>query len=503
MSSTSVDLKQKVVKGTLWTLLEKFTTQLAGFCVTLVLARLLTPDDYGTVALLTLIINISTVLLDSGFGQALVQKKNADALDFNSVFYLSLGVSIAIYVTLFAAAPLVARFYTRPELVWLLRVLATTLVFGAINSVQGAELSRKMLFNLSFRISLTRFLLTSITGIALALMKFGPWALVLSTVAGSIGTVCASWAFIGWRPQFIFSWQALRGLFSFGWKFSASWFLSMTYENVYGMVIGRVYSPADLAFLEKGRQLPRLGMSSINGAIGRVSFPAIAQIQDDLLRVRAVMRRMITCSTFLVFPMMVGMSICSKDIVAIFYGEQWNASVPFTAIACFSFMLFPFHTINLQTLSALGRSDIFLKLEIIKTAVAALALACTYRFGVVWMVATGAFVVGPLGVFINAYPNQRLLGYTVKMQICDTLPTALACVLMAIVIWPIGQVPMVPFLRVFVQIVLGMLSFAIFSYLLRVSAMREYLAVLDSVPSNRMPKFLACTLVAVEKRFDS
>lgn len=483
-------LKAKAVKGALWTLLERFTTQLAGFFVTLVLARLLTPDDYGTVALLSVLVTVSGIFVDCSFGQALVQKKDAGDIDFNSVFYFSVIFSVVVYCMLFFAAPLVARFYGKPELVALLRVLSLTIILSAINGVQGAELSKKLLFNLSFRISLTRFVMTSVTGVSLALLKYGPWALVWSSVAGSVGSVCASWYFIAWRPRLMFSFTVLKGLFSYGWKISFSWFLSSAFDNIYGMVIGKLYSPADLAFLDKGRQLPSLAMSSINGVLHRVSFPTIALIQDDREHVRAVMRRMIQCSTFLVFPMLTGLAVSASKVVPIFFGGQWLDSIPFVWLFCFGFMLYPFHTINLQTLSAIGRSDVFLKLEIIKKFLSVAILVASYRFGPLWMVAVGAFIGGPIGVLINAYPNRKLLGYSVAMQVRDTLPSFYASAAMACVILPFNMLNVNMIAVLILQVIIGSIAFFFISWIFRIQPLCEYSAIIDKILAGRMPQFL-------------
>lgn len=485
------NLRSKVVKGVLWTLLEMFTTHFASFSVTLVLARLLTPADYGTVALLTLVINMSSVIIDSGFGQALVQKKNATDLDFNSVFYLNIAVASLVYVVLYFAAPAIAAYYSHDELISLLRVLAGILVINAVGGVQSAELSRKMLFNRSFKISMVRFAATSATGISLAFCGFGPWALVWSSVMGAMTGVCASWRFIGWRPKLMFSWRALKGLFSFGWKFSASWFLSVAYDNVYGMIVGKMYSPTDLAYMEKGRQVPQMALSSINGALQRVSFPAMASIQDDLSRVRSIMRRMIQCSTFLIFPMMVGLAVCAKDVILIFFGDQWGRSVPFLAIYCLGFLLYPFHTINLQTLSAIGRSDIFLKLEIIKKVISAVILVCTCHLGVLKMVCFSVFLGGPIGVFVNAYPNQRLLGYTVMMQVRDAMPSLLMSAVMAASIYPIEFLGLSPWPTLILRILSGGMVYFVIAFVFRSSSLQEYAKITVPVLSGRLPSCVA------------
>ena len=479
--------RNKVVKGVAWTLLDTFTTKVAAFVVTLVLARILTPDDYGTVALLTLITNISSVFIDCGFGLALVQKKDATELDFNSVFYLTVSFATILYVLIFIASPCVARFYSRPELANMLRILAIPLVLNSIGGIQGAVIQRNLAFNISFKISLCRFLVTSTTGIGLAVAGAGSWALVWSTVGGSIITVLAGWLFVGWRPKLMFSFSSVKGLFSFGWKFSASWLLSMFYENVYGMIIGKVYTPSDLAFYDKGRQTPELALIAVNNAVQKVSFPAIAQIQDDLNRVRSVMRRMIKCTTFVMFPMMIGLAVCAQAIIPVLYGTQWLPAVPFVIIMCFSFILYPFHTINLQTLSAIGRSDVFLKLEIIKKIIGFILLVLSCRMGVLWMVAISTLIGGPLGVIVNAYPNQKLLGYSVVMQIRDTMPSFFASVFMGICVYSLIWINDT-YLRLLLQLILGIGVYIFVSWFFRIEAFREYITAIDVTIGSHIPK---------------
>lgn len=482
------DLKKKVVKGFAWALLERFSTQFAGFFVTMILARLLTPADYGTVALLTIFIAISSVLADSGFGQALIQKKDATEADFNSVFYLSLALSSAVYGVLFLCAPLIAGFYGDPRLAAILRVLAVTLVLNAVNSVQNAELNRKLLFHLSFRISIINSVATAAVGVSLAYRGYGPWALVWSTVTGAAVGVATRWVFIAWRPRWMFSWRSVRGLFRFGWKMTVSALMDSGYNNLYGLLIGKLYSKSDLAFVNKGRSTPSLAMEAVNGTLGRVAFPALAQIQDRRDAVRETMRRMIVCSTFFVFPMMTGVAVCAGRLVPLLFGDQWGQAVPFVRLYCFTFALWPFHTINLQAITALGRSDVFLKLEVVKKAIGLILLACTFRLGVWWMVAVGAVVGGPLSVVVNAWPNRGLLGYTVAMQVRDVLPTAAVCACMAAAVAPLGGLPLPGWGILLIQVPAGAFLFLFLSWLFRLRPMREYARIGGPVLAARAPR---------------
>jgi O-antigen/teichoic acid export membrane protein len=268
------------------------------------------------------------------------------------------------------------------------------------------------------------------------------------------------------------------------------------------MIIGKLYSPAQLAFLEKGRQLPSLAMSSINSVIQRVSFPAVALIQEDRDHVRNVMRKMIQTSTFLVFPLLTGLGICASSVVPLFFGEQWYKSIPFVWLFCFSFMLYPFHTINLQTLSALGRSDIFLKLEVIKTIINVIMLFCTYKLGPLWIVGVASFIGGPIGVFINAMPNKRLLNYSVLMQIKDTIPTFGICLAMAMLIGPLGLLKIPIIVLLMIQVFVGGVAFFFMAWIFRLHPMREYVSVMDSVLGRHVPACLKGLYLSLLKRLE-
>lgn len=481
-------IKQKVVKGTVWALLERMSAQVVGFLVTLVLARLLSPSDYGTVALLTIFISIAGVLVDSGLGQSLIQKKEATELDFNSVFYLSIFASLVMYVVLFFAAPLIASFYKTQELIPILRVTSITLIFNAINSVQNAELSRKMLFNLSFRISLISIVPSAVVGIGCAFMRLGAWALVWQSFTFGLIGVISRWFIIAWRPKLMFSFSALKGLWRFGWKMAASGLLDTFFVNLHGLLIGRIYSKSDLAFVQKGGHLPSLVMDNINGTLGRVAFPALAQMQNEPARLREAMRKMIKSSLFLVLPLMVGLSVCANDVILLLFGQQWLPAVPYVMIACFSKALWPFHTINLQAMTAMGRSDIFLKLEIIKKILVLVVVFLFYKQGVFWFMLSSAVILGPIGVLINSWPNKKLLGYSIAMQLKDVSGMLVLSLVMGGVIFGSSvlsdmyfrtalQIHLYLVLKLIILAILGMGVYGAMSYLLKIDAMNDYMGM--------------------------
>ena len=498
-------LKSKVAKGAVWTLLEKMSGQIVQFVVGMILARLLTPNDYGTVALTGIFFAVAGVLVDCGFGSALIQKKDADELDYNSVFYLNLALSFVAYAVLFFAAPWIADFYDTPVLKDIVRVSAVCFIFGAINAIQGAELTKKMLFHLSFRISLITCLTSAICGVTLALMGYGVWALVWSTLISGFVGVIARWFIIAWRPRLMFSFARLKPLFSYGWKMALVSVIDQFFVNLTGLLIGRFYTKADLAYVGKGRALPRMAMNEVDATLGRVTFPALVLLQDDKDKLRESMRRTMRCSTFFVFPLMVGIAACAKSELLLLYGPQWVPATPYMILACFGFALWPFHTINLRGILALGRSDVHLKLEIIKKTLVLIVILSTFRLGVLPWMAISTFFIGPVGVLINSWPNRKLLDYTIWMQIMDVLPTALLCIAEAAVVFGIdfacdacapmfgvgaAGVRLNVFLacKLLLQFVFGAGIFFVLSYAFKLNPMGEYARMAATAIGGKFPR---------------
>ncbi len=445
-------LTDKVARGVFWVLLEKFGIQAAHFVVTLVLARLLTPNDYGTVALLSVFVSISNVFVDCGFGKALVQKKGATQTDYNTVFYLSMAFAAVLYTGLFFAAPLVASFYGIPDLAIMLRVLALSLIFHSINGVQNVELNRKMLFHLSFRISWVRTIVSAVTGISFALAGYGSWALVWASLAGGIVGVIARQLVIRWRPSCTFSWDSAKGLFRFGWKMTIVALIDKVYSNLQGLLIGKIYTRADLAFVNKGRHVPNLFKDLVSVTLTRVSFSALSRMQSDPDRLRNAMRRMITSSTFFVFPMMLVLGILAEPLVLLMFGPRWLQAVPYLQLTCVGCALRPIDAVNMQAILARGRSDIYMKLMIFRRILGLVILASTIRLGVFTFVAVSVFTVVPLGVIMNMWPNRRHLGYRIGMQVSDVWSSFLLSVLVGAALWASTLLPFGKFVLLVPQI---------------------------------------------------
>ncbi|MDU5111651.1 MAG: lipopolysaccharide biosynthesis protein, partial [Clostridium sp.] len=421
--------KGKVINSLFWKLMERGGVQGIQFIVQIVLARILSPNDYGIISLLTIFIALANVFIQSGFNTALIQKKNVKEEDFSSVLYISLVVSTILYIILFFASPFIANFYKIAELKQVLRVLAIILFFGAFNSIQNAIIARTMQFKKLFIGSVFSILISGIVGITLAYSGFGVWALVAQQIVNQVSITFILWFTLKWRPKLIFSINRVGNLFSYGWKLLVSSLIDTIYMNLRGLIVGKVYASNMLAFYNRGEQFPQLIVNNINGSIQSVMLPTLSAEQENKKRVKELVRRSIVTSSFLIFPMMIGLAVVGEPLIKILLTDKWLPAVPFMQIFCLSYALWPIHTSNLQAINALGRSDIYLKLEIIKKIIGIIILIISMFYGI-YAIALGGLLSGIISSFINAYPNLKLLNYGYKEQIKDILPSLLLSIIM-------------------------------------------------------------------------
>ena len=426
--------KTKVISSLFWKLMERGGTQGIQFIVQIVLARLLLPKDFGTIAIVMVFISLAQVFVQSGFNTALIQNKDADEVDFSSVFYLSLFVASLLYVIIYFTASFVADFYKDPVLIPVLRVLALTLFFGAFNSIQNAYVARNMMFKKLFYSSVGAILASGTAGIIAAYMGLGVWALVIQQLINQISITIIMWFTVKWRPILIFSFKKVKKLFSFGWKLLVSSLIDVLYLDIRTLIIGRIYTPSVLGYYNRGQQFPNVIVSNINGSIQSVMLPTLSAHQDDIKRVKEMMRRAIKTSSFMIFPMMFGMAVVAEPLVKIVLTDKWLPAVPFLQIFCITYALMPIHTANLQAINALGKSDIFLILEVIKKVIGLIILVISLQFGV-YAIALGQVFSGILSTFINAYPNKQLLNYSYKEQLVDIVPSLTITMIMGIVVY--------------------------------------------------------------------
>ena len=491
-------LKQKVVKGAFWVLLEKMTGQFAAFFVTIVLSRLLTPEDYGMVALLTVVFVICNALVDCGLGSALVQKANPTAIHFDSMFYCCIVLSLMVYAILFCVAPAIARFYEIPLLKELLRVASLNVVFSAVNSVQNAYLQRRLAFHLSFRITLITTVVSATSGITLACLGYGPWALVWQGVIGGFAGMVARWIIIGWRPRLEFSFKALGELLNFGWKMTVMNLIAVSFADIYGLLIGKWYKPETLAYVNKGKSLPLMITNSLNGMLVGVSFPALAKLQDSKERLSYGMSRMLQCSTFLIFPLMCALSVCAADTVLLVFGHQWEPAVVFMQIICIQYALTPVADINMQGMAAMGKSNYFIPMQIIKTGLSFLVLIFALRHSVMCYVLVGCGFCKALEIAVNSWPNRKLFGFPIERQICMLLPTMVCCMVMIAVMVLVKQLCFVlcgdgkdvisVVIRLFFQGTLGIMAYILAASTFARATLIEFVKIIEGLSQCRFPR---------------
>ena len=461
-------LKEKVFSGFIWGFGERISAQLVSFAVSVVLARMLAPSEYGIIAMVLVFINIANVFAVSGFGEALVQKKDPTDADYSTIFYYTLTVSLFIYILLFFGAPYIAQFYKTEQMVWVLRVLAVKIVISSVSTIQHAYVQKHMMFKKFFFSTLGGTLISGIVGIVLARMGFGVWALVAQYLTNSLIDMCVLFFTVPWRPKPIFSMASAKSLMPLGWRFLGTDLINAVYNELRNLVIGRKYTSADLAFYNRGDKIPALAISNIDSTIGRVVFPAMttAQSPEELKRIG---RRAIMTASYLIFPLMVGMMITAPSIVRILYTDTWSETVIYMQILCVYWMTQPIQTTNWQILKALGCGDLCLKLEVLKKLVGIALIVGSVPFGVKAF-AVSAALHGIIGMIINIVPNKKLIGYSLKEQMEDIFPAAAASVAMGTAVYALTLIISNTLILLLLQVCTGVLVYWGLSVLFRMEA---------------------------------
>lgn len=467
-----------VIKNFFWRIGESGGAQLVSFLVSIVLARLLTPEDYGVIALVTVFTSILQVFVDSGLGTALVQKKNADEVDFSSVFYFNVLICLVLYAGMFVAAPVIARFYDNPIYIPLVRVLSLTLVISGLKNIQQAYVSRHMIFKRFFFSTLGGTIASAILGIVMAYAGFGVWALAAQYVSNTAIDTLILWVTVPWRPRKKFSWMRLKELLSYGWKLLASALMDTGYTSLWNLLIGKVYSAADLSFYDQGSRYPKAIISTISNSIDSVLLPTMSSVQDDRAQIKSMTRRSIMTSVYVMAPLMMGLAGCAKTLVSLILTDKWLPCVPFLRIFCITYMFWPVHSANLNAIKAMGRSDLYLRLEILKKIIGIGLLLCTVKISVMAM-ACSLLISSFASQVINSYPNWKLLDYRYLEQLRDILPSILLAVVMAVAVgivpfWGYGNV-----LTLCIQIPLGVVIYVAGSAVFHMESFRYLLNMIE------------------------
>ena len=459
-----MDIKNKTISNMLWRFAERSAAQVVSFIVSIVLARLISPKEYGSITLIMVFTSILQVFVDSGMGNALIQKKDSDDLDFSSVFYFNFIICIILYLVMFIAAPFIGEFYGDKTLIPLIRVISLTLIISGVKGIQQAYVSKHLLFK--------RFFYSAVVGITMAYMGFGCWALVVQQLSNATIDTLILWLTVKWRPKLIFSFECLKGLFSYGWKLLVSSLFDVGYNNLRNLIIGKIYSPVDLAYYNKGQQFPSLIVSNINTSIDSVLLPVMASEQDNPTTVKNMTRKSIKMSSYIMWPLMVGLAVCAKPLVIVLLTEKWIEAVFFLRVFCFTYVLWPIHTANLNAIKAMGRSDEFLKLEIIKKFIGIISIIVSIPFGV-HVMAIAYLITGPISAVVNTFPNKRLLNYSFKEQLEDLVPYIGLSLFMGFIVWPVQYLPIGNIVIIILQVILGAIIYVIGSRLFRLDMFFE------------------------------
>ena len=471
-------LKNKTVKGTIWSSLERFSVQGIQFVVMIIMARILTPADYGLVGMLAIFIAVSQSLIDSGFSQALIRKQDRTELDNSTVFYFNIGVGLVLYFILFFSAPLIAKFYNEPQLISITRVIGLSLVFNSLAVVQRALLTVKLDFKTQAKASFVGAIISGAIGISMAYTGFGVWAIVWQQISNLAIITILLWILSHWKPIWAYSWKSFKELFNFGSKLLASGLLDTIFKNLYLIVIGKFFRATDLGYYTRAHQFTDFASSNITGIFQRVTYPVLSTIQDNDERLADVYRRLLKTSAFIIFPLMMGLAAVAKPMILSFLTKEWLFSAVIIQILCFAQMWYPVHAINLNLLQVKGRSDIFLKLEIIKKINSVIMLCITLPLGLIPM-CLGLIVTSLVALIINTHYTGKLIHLGFFKQMKDLLPTlVLSLATGAIVFLTVTWIPMDSWLALVIGVIEGIAFYILVAKIFRFNEFSELLSIL-------------------------
>ena len=446
--------RKVVVSSLIWRFAERCGAQGVSFIVGLVLARLLAPEDYGLIAIVSVFTTFLNIFIDSGMGGALVQKKNADDIDYSSVFYFNVVFSVILYLAFFFASPFLASLYDAPELTIVFRVMGITFLISGIKNIQIAKIQSSMAFKKFFYANLGGSVISAIVGITFAYLGYGVWALVAQSLINNLFGAVVLWVAVKWIPKWTFSFKRLKSLLSYGWKMLASSLISTGYSDIWQLIISFLYTPTDLAFYNRGSHMPNLVIKNVNSTIDIVLFPAMSKSQDEKDRLKAMTRRSIKTSTYIMAPLLLGLAAVSEPLIKILLTDKWLPCVPFMQIFCVTYVFHPITTANHNAIKAIGRSDLVLKLEIIKSIIGIVLLLITMQFGVL-AIAFGFLLTNIATQFLKAWPNKKFMCYSYFEQMKDILPGILLAAIMAVFVWLIGLLNFSPVISLLIQIPVG------------------------------------------------
>ncbi|MFW6015263.1 MAG: lipopolysaccharide biosynthesis protein [bacterium] len=467
-----INLKNKIVSGLAWAYAERISAQLVTFVVSIILARLIDPNEFGTISLVLIFITIANVFVTSGFGNSLIQKKSADELDFSTIFIFSFILSLFFYGLLYMIAPLVAYFYKIEQLILLIRIMSIRIPLASINSIQHAYVSKKMEFKKFYMSTLVGTIASALVGIYSAYIGFGIWALVAQYLTNIIIDTVVLWFIVDWKPCLMFSFNRLKGLFSYGWKLLFAELITVIYNDIRSLIIGKRYGPADLAYYNKGKQFPRIIVTNIVSSMSKVLFPAISKYQNERTRIKQIVSRSIKLCIFVLGPFLVGLIVIARPLVVVLLTDNWIDSVPFLQILSIYYLFMPIHAISSQAVNAIGRSDIHLKVQTTKIIIGLVLLViAVVFFDTALIIAIGVVASALINTVIHININKKLFYYSYLEQIKDLLQPLFLALLMGIFVYLIQYLKLPMIVILILQITVGAIIYLWIAWLLKIESL--------------------------------
>lgn len=467
---TEQSLKDKTVKGVGWSAADAFLGQGVTFIVGLVLARLLSPEEYGLIGIVTIFTTIMFGIVDSGFSNSLIRKLKVTDEDYCTLFIVNMAMSVLMYALLFVSAPAIAHFFERPHLVSLCRVMGLLLIFQALSIVQYTILSRNIDFKTKTKASLISAIISGVIGIVMAFMEYGVWSLVAQQLSKQLLYSVCLWVFNKWWPKVRFSFESFKYMWGFGWKLLLSGLLDRIWAQLYQTVVGKCYSPVTLGQYSRAKEYASIFSSNLTSIVQRVSYPVLSQVQDDKTRMISAYRRVIKTTMFVTATCMISLGAVSDPLIYCLIGSQWHQAATLLPLICISMSLYPLHAINLNMLQVQNRTDIFLYLEIIKKVITVGPICLGIFINIYWML-IGSIIAGIIAFFLNSYYTGRDLGYSSWMQLKDIAPSYGLAVLIALSVYFLKYLPISYWLILPLQIIVGV---AVFFLICELTGMEEY-----------------------------
>lgn len=458
-----MSLKDKAVSGIIWTSIEKFGGYFIQLSIGLIIARILDPTDYGIIALTAIYMSVANILLDSGFGNALIQNTNRNNIDFSTAFYFNLVISIILYILIFIAAPHIARFYNSPILCNVSRIIAISLVLNSLTISQTARLTAELRFKELSYISISTQITTGILGLILAYNGAGVWALVGQNISSCLLRAIFIQYYTKWKPMLTFSMTSFKKMFSYGWKLLCAGIINSVYENIYSLVIGKIYDAKQVGFYSQGDKLAVIPSTTFTNVVLKVAFPILVEVQNENERLKSTYLKFLRIPIYILYPTLTLIIIYAKDIIYVLLGEKWLPATPILQILSISAFFDPLTTINLSILYAKGRTDLVLKLEFIKKTLAFLILLISIPFGIWWLCA-GRSVYGLIAYSINCYYTKKILNFGFWNQVQCSLPIIFKSITMVIICFLTTHYIEAPILKIVIGIIVGIISYILLSY---------------------------------------